>query len=136
MSKQKSKGKGGGPIDKGAPVDSIAGRSADSLYFFGSAPVRPGDNRFVLRSVARDGPWLELRWQATVGLEGDYLVRVKDAKGIDTTEDRLVIQRASRVEAFGREYQCDDEAMVTITGPQDGAAQTWAVGNDPAVEIN
>jgi hypothetical protein len=135
MSKQQSKARSG-QADKGASVDTIAGRSADSLYFFGNAPVRPGDNRFVLRSVARDGAWLELRWQATVGLEGDYLVRVKDAKGIDTTEDRLVIQRASRVEAFGHEYQCDDGALVVIKAPPDGTAQTMAVGDDPAVLIN
>ena len=72
MSKQKSKAKDG-HADKGAPVDTIAGRSADSLYFVGHAPVRPGDNRFVLRSVARDGAWLELRWETTVGLEGAYV---------------------------------------------------------------
>ena len=135
MSKQDSSAKGG-HADKGAPVDTIAGRSADSLYFFGHAPVRPGDNRFVLRSVARLGAWLELRWQATVGLEGDFLVRVKDAQGIDTSNDQLRIQRASRLEAFGYEYQWDAGARVVVKPPQGDETQTMAVGDDPAVLIN
>lgn len=135
MSKQKSKAKGG-PADKGAPVDSIVGLSADSLYFFGHAPVRPGDNRFILLSVARDGAWLELHWQATVGLEGDYLVRVKDPQGIDTSNDQLRIHRASRLEAFGYEYHCDSGALVVIKPPQGGETQTMAVGDDPAVAIH
>ena len=135
MSKQRSKGKGL-PADKGAPVASLEGRTADSFYFFGHAPVRPGDNRFVLRGVARDGAWLELRWEATVGLEGDFLVRVKHANGIDTTEDRLVIQHATRVEGFGREYQCDDGTTVVIRELRGGATQAMPVGEDPAVAIN